>query len=173
MKISELMMTRVTCCGPQANLAEAAEILWRHDCGVVPVVDEKKRIVGILTDRDICIALGTREKRASDVAVEDVMSKNVFTCSPDDDVKSALAIMHTRMVRRLPVVGPDKTVRGILSLSAVVRHASPSGELSYAAVMNVLKRLSERRVDHPARTASTAQPIPCSTKVSPDPVLVR
>ena len=154
MKISELMVSRVACCGPRASLAEAAEILWKRDCGVLPVVDEEKRLLGVITDRDICVALGTRNKLASDVPVEDVMSKNIVACSPDSDVMHALAIMHTHMLRRVPVVGDGNALVGILSLSAVARHAGHFGEPSDASVMNVLKRLSERRADESRRAAA-------------------
>jgi CBS domain-containing protein len=143
MKVSELMTSGVSSCGPRTNLAEATAILWKKCCGALPVVDEKRRVVGVITDRDICIALGTRNWRASDISVEDVMSKNVFTCSPEDDVKVALALMHTHAVRRIPVVGTDRALVGVVSLSDVVRHTTPAGDISHATVLNVIKRFGE------------------------------
>jgi len=170
MKVSELMTSDVKCCGNRTNLAEVAEILWRADCGAVPVVDERRRVVGMLTDRDICIALGTRNRRPSEVLAEEVMSKQVHSCSPDDDVQSALAIMQAKGVLRLPVVGTnDKVVRGILSFSAVVRQASQTGDLSHANVLGVLKRLSESRsseaVTAAAKASVQAQAVPQAVRV--------
>jgi CBS domain-containing protein len=167
MKVSELMTVGAACCCPRTNLAQATEMLCNSGCGALPVVDDKKRVIGIVTDRDMCIALGTRNRQPSDLFVEDVMTKNVFTCSPDEDVKRALAVMQTCMVRRLPIVGPDKTLRGVLSLSSIVRHASPSGDLSHANVMDVLKRLSEGRMDDRARKTTHAEATQHTAKAEP------
>jgi len=146
-KVRELMTTNLACCGPRTNAAAIAEILWSKDCGSVPVVDEKNRILGIVTDRDLFIALGTRNRRASELSAEEVMSANVATVSPDDDLKRAVAVMLTRQVRRLPVVDKERTVRGMLSIHDLARHAASQpgqGELSHASVLGAIARISER-----------------------------
>jgi CBS domain-containing protein len=146
MKVRELMTTNVGFCGPRTNAAAIAEILWSRDCGSIPVVDEKNRILGIVTDRDLFIALGTRNRRASDVTAEEVMTKDVATCSPDDDVKQAVGTMQARKVRRIPVVDRDRILRGMLSIYDVVQAAAPPGstELPAAHVLNAMARLNER-----------------------------
>jgi len=142
MKVREIMTSDVGCCGPRTNAAEIAEICWNRSCGVVPVVDDKNKVLGMVTDRDIFIALGTRNRRPSDLVAEEVMTREVATCSPDDDVKRALELMHARRVRRLPVIDKDRTVKGIVSLHDLVR-ASGNGGVSQPAVMGLLNRLCE------------------------------
>jgi len=119
MKVKAIMTTAPEACRPEDNLARAVELLWKADCGVLPIVDDTGRVAGILTDRDICIALGTRDARASDMHIASVMRPTVYTCEPDDDVLAALALMSDRRVRRLPVLENGRLV-GVLSLNDVV-----------------------------------------------------
>jgi CBS domain-containing protein len=98
--------------------------MWDCDCGLVPVVDELKTLLGVITDRDICIATTSRSVVPSDIQVRDVMSTGtVYTCRPDDDVRTALGTMGTHRVRRLPVVDRQNRLVGIISLCDVARHA--------------------------------------------------
>jgi CBS domain-containing protein len=117
------MVNPVAVCSPDANLAEVAAILWDARCGTVPVVDGDGRVISVITDRDIAIALGTRNLRASEVRVKDVALPRVFTCGPEDDFEDALNTMVTQNVRRLPVV-EDGKLAGILSIDDLARNAS-------------------------------------------------
>jgi CBS domain-containing protein len=117
------MMSVPKYCRPDANLAQAVEIMWVNDCGFLPVVDIDGRVAGVLTDRDICIALGTRNQRASDVLVRDVMTDRVCVCTAEDDIHTALETMEKHQVRRLPVVNLDGKLAGILSIGDVTLHA--------------------------------------------------
>ena len=81
----------------------------------------------MITDRDIAIALGTRNRRAPDVRAGDVMSKQVHGCAPDDDLRSAMNTMWTEKIRRLPVVGPQGKVVGVLSISDLILKAQVAG----------------------------------------------
>jgi CBS domain-containing protein len=103
MKVRDLMTKKVKYCAPDTNLAAATELMWNADCGVLPVVEEGK-LAGIITARDISIALGTRDRPASPVSVKDVATRDVQTCAPDADVHTALSTMRRAKVRRLPVV---------------------------------------------------------------------
>jgi CBS domain-containing protein len=124
MKVKDLQTTDVQSCGPDTNLAAAAQIMWNCDCGVVPVVDHDRTLLGMITDRDICIATTTRSTAPADIQVRHVMSTgNVYSCRPDDDVRTALSTMATYRVRRLPVVDRLNRLVGILSLNDLVRHA--------------------------------------------------
>jgi CBS domain-containing protein len=149
MQITDIMTIGAATCAPSANLAQAAELLWKNDCGIIPIVDDRRRVLGVVTDRDVAIALGTRNRRASDMHVDEVMTKKVYACLPDDDAKQALAIMHARRVRRLPVVGHDGELRGIVSIDDMFRVATPSGDVSFAGLANVMKRLCERSAEEP------------------------
>src|SRR5947199_9628145 len=104
MLVESLMTRDAESARPESTLAEAAAVMWRRDCGIVPVTDEGGRVVGVVTDRDICMALSMRGQRAAEVRVSEVMARGVETCTPVDDVREALEAMARRQVRRLPVV---------------------------------------------------------------------
>lgn len=103
MKVRDIMISNPTCCRPDTNLAAATALMWEHDCGALPVLDQNSRATGIITDRDVCIAVGTRNKRAAEICVGQVMTGKVFRCSPDAEIHEALCCMQTNHVRRLIV----------------------------------------------------------------------
>ena len=123
MKIKELMTSDVKSCGLDTNLAAAAKIMWEEDCGAVPVTDESGQVVGVITDRDICIAGATRPSAEGDIAVRDVISDALYTCAPSDDARAALDTMRQRKVRRLPVVDAGGRLAGIVSIHDLAVHA--------------------------------------------------
>ncbi len=123
MQVRELMTRDVQVCGPRDDLNRAAQIMWDHDCGVVPVVDSERRPIGMVTDRDVCMAAYTQGKPLSAIRAEEVMSRELQTCGPDTPVGDAEAAMRERRVRRLPVVDPAGKLVGILSLNDVARRA--------------------------------------------------
>jgi CBS domain-containing protein len=127
MIVEDLMTREVESCRPEASLAEAAAVMWRRDCGAVPVVGGDGGVDGIITDRDICMALATRRAYASDVRVEEVMSREVVTCAPEDDAEEALEVLSERQLRRLPVVDGKGRLVGILSLADVLRRTRKGG----------------------------------------------
>lgn len=124
MKIRAIMTKGVKFIAPQTNLGEAGRLMKENDCGALPVVDPEGRVAGILTDRDICLALTGKDGHASEIPAAEVMSPKVFSCGPDDDIQNALATMHDKQVRRLPVVGDDGRLEGILSMDDIVLQAS-------------------------------------------------
>jgi CBS domain-containing protein len=124
MTVKEIMTGNVKACGESTDLASAAKIMWDCDCGIVPVVNAERRVVGVITDRDICIALATRQATSGSLSVRDVLRPDVQTCSADDDVRDALRLLKNRRVRRLPVVDRQGRLIGIISLNDLVAHAS-------------------------------------------------
>lgn len=122
MLVESLMTRDVEVCRPDSTLADAAAVMWRRDCGVVPVVEEGGRVVGVVTDRDICMALSMRGQRAAEVRVAEVLTGGVQTCTPVDDVREALEAMARRQVRRLPVVDSRGQLVGVLSVNDIIRH---------------------------------------------------
>jgi CBS domain-containing protein len=119
MKVQDVMTRAVQFCLPDNDLMLAARLLWENDCGVLPVVDNNLKVIGVITDRDICIAAGTRPQAAANLKVGEVMTGTLYTCNPDDDIKGALEIMRKAQVRRLPVIEGDGLLHGILSISDV------------------------------------------------------
>jgi CBS domain-containing protein len=129
MKVRELMSSEVETCLPTTSLTDAAMTMWRHDCGIVPVVQGATgKLAGVITDRDICIATATRHAAPERIVVGEVMQKDVVTCRPEEDVQDALESMRRFQVRRLPAVDANDRVVGILSLNDVARHAEPVGK---------------------------------------------
>jgi CBS domain-containing protein len=140
MRVNHIMTASPEACRPDDNLATAVELLWKADCGVLPVVDHSGRVAGILTDRDICIALGTRNVRASNVRVGSVMRTTVQTCLPTDDVLTVLSLMTDRRVRRLPVVDAAGRLVGIVSLNdAVLAAGTGRNAVRAGAVLDAFK----------------------------------
>lgn len=123
MTVKELAALDVRSCAPETDLATAAKIMWDCDCGIVPVVTEDRKVVGMVTDRDICIAAATRGARPSDIQVRDVMSGDVAGCRLDDDANAALKTMKKRRVRRLPVLDRQDRLAGILSMNDLIMRA--------------------------------------------------
>ena len=119
MKDKDLMTTDLRTCTSDTTVAKAAHLMWEGDCGILPVVDNG-RLVGVVTDRDMYIALATQNARAAEVTVGAVSTKKLATCAPEDDVQAALATMKEARVRRVPVVGFGGTLLGILSMSDMV-----------------------------------------------------
>jgi len=120
MRISDVMRREPSVCRPETTLAEAGRVMASIDCGILPVVDDRESVLGVVTDRDICLALTARNARPSTVFVRDVMNEDVATCRPHHDLREALGKMRSRRVRRLPVVSDDGVIEGILSLDDVV-----------------------------------------------------
>lgn len=127
MLVKDVMTRNVKSCGTNDSLDTAASLMWDGDCGAIPVVDENKRLVGILTDRDITMAAYTRDRTLKSIPVGTTMSSAVRTCRADDRVEQAEATMRTAQVRRLPVVNEREELVGILSLNDLMRAAVAPG----------------------------------------------
>ena len=123
MKVNDVMTSFVHSCGPDTSLGEAAMTMQRNDCGILPVTNTKGRVLGMITDRDICMAVATKAWLASEITAKEVMSGEVYACTPDDDVRMVLRIMQEKRVRRLPVVIGDQTLHGIVSINDMVLRA--------------------------------------------------
>jgi predicted transcriptional regulator len=109
-------------------------------------MDEQERVIGVVTDRDISIALGTRNRLAGEIAVGEVLSPRLFYCRQEDDIHDALQIMAEKKIRRLPVVDQEGKLEGILTMDDIVLHAENKKpgkypELSSDDVLNTLKGL--------------------------------
>jgi CBS domain-containing protein len=151
MRVQDLMTWDPESCTPHHDLAHAAMIMWRRDCGIVPVVESgTNKLVGVVTDRDICMAAATRGKAPYEVPVGEVMNREPRTCIAGDELKTALKAMTEARVRRLPVTDTQGNLRGILAMNDLILHAEKTdrhGEapVTYAEVMGLLKAVSKHR----------------------------
>lgn len=151
MKVKEVMMNTPYICHKETNLGEAAELMWKGNCGFLPVLGADEKICGVITDRDLCIALGTRNKTAGAVQVGEVMTGRLCACSPEDDLHVALITMRDGKVRRLPVIDAGGKAVGVLSMDDILLRAEPAGsgrpvELSGDEVLRTLRVINQRDV---------------------------
>jgi len=150
MRVRDIAVTKARPCDPGTNLAQAAWIMWENDCGVVPVVDAHNKVVGMLTDRDVCMAVATRRLQASDITAGEVITGRVYSCRPDEDIRVALRTMAEHGVRRLPVVNEAGQLTGILSVSDLIlaardARATKPGDLTWGDVMTAMGAICRPR----------------------------
>ncbi len=145
-RVKDLMTREARGVLPETSVREASLLLRKLDCGILPVLAEG-RVAAVITDRDLCLALGERDCRPSELPVGDVMSRSLWACREEDDVAVALDTMRARRVRRLPVLDAEGALVGIVSLNDVFRRAEPGGEgrISDAEAVRTLQAIGEHR----------------------------
>ena len=123
MKVESVMSKEVGRCLQSETLNEAARVMWERDCGIVPIVESREtgRVVGVITDRDICVAAYTQGRRLAEIPITEVMAKRVVSCRPSDELKAAEQLMRRAQVHRLPVVDASDQLVGLLSLADIAR----------------------------------------------------
>lgn len=153
MKVSELMTPDPVTVTPDTNLAAAAALMLQADCGILPVM-KNGSLCGVVTDRDLFIALGTRNQPASAIKVGEVVTGRLYTCSPDDEVESVLETMREQAVRRVPVAGFGGTVLGMVSMNDIVLAVGAGKSVRGAAVIDALQEICAHH--HPAPRIAAA-----------------
>lgn len=132
MKVRELMTRDPACCTPADSAHRAATVMRRLDIGALPVVDDEhhRRLLGIVTDRDLCLFVVASNSMPAEVMIEQCMVRNPVCCHADDEVGHALDLMRTHHVHRLPVVNAQGCLVAMVSLTDLVRyHAVSENEL--------------------------------------------
>ena len=160
MKVKEIMTGSPSVCDLNESLAEAARTMWDADCGVLPVLKDGKEVVGLITDRDICMAMTMRDCNPTAVSVEEVITGNVYSVAPDDEVHKAIELMQQHRVRRVPVINSEGELRGILSMNDVVLNAQRKGngkapEIRYGDVVDTYKAICAHRAPENAQAATS------------------
>ena len=122
--VRDIMSKDVQSVSENTTLKDSAQLLKTRDIGSVPVVEGRK-IVGILTDRDIAIRGVAEGRDPGSTRVADVMSKDVVTVREDADLQEAEQLMHDHQLRRLPVVNGQGEIVGYLAMAKVARNESP------------------------------------------------
>jgi CBS domain-containing protein len=125
--------------------------MWNQNCGSLPIVEDGGRPVGIVTDRDLFIKLGTSNRRASEVSVGEIMRTDLSVCTLEDSVLTALETMAQRKLHRLPVVDGSGTLQGIVSMDDIIVRAGADG-VSNEDVVQALKAICA-----PAQRAAATQ----------------
>jgi CBS domain-containing protein len=158
MNLAKVMTSDVCACSPQDTLNRAAQLMWEHDCGFLPVVDDGRRVVSVVTDRDVCMGVYTQGKPLWDLPVSSVMSPALYTCKPGDDATDVERLMRDKKIRRIPVIDDSGELVGVVTLGDLARR-SQTGRLQKAtsglAIAKTLAAICEPRA--PQESAAAAE----------------
>jgi CBS domain-containing protein len=131
-KCRDVMTQDPACCSATDTITKVAGLMKQHDVGSVPVVEADKRLVGIVTDRDLVVKVVAAGKHTDQTAVQEAMTPNPASCKEDDDLDFALKLMKERQVRRMPIVDAGGRLIGIIAQADVatrVNKDAKTGEL--------------------------------------------
>lgn len=120
MQVQELMTRDPACCTPKATLQDVAQKMAECDCGEIPVLDQQKRVIGVITDRDICIRAVAKGRDMKQTSVDEIMSTPVYTVKPEDDIEEVCRQMEDHKIRRVPVVDAQGACCGIVAQADLV-----------------------------------------------------
>jgi CBS domain-containing protein len=142
MRVRDIMNPSVEFVAPNAAVSTAAKIMRDRDIGVLPVVDENN-VIGMITDRDLAVRV-LADKLSPDTIVEDIMTAELLSCSPEDTVEAAADLMAERQVHRLVVINEDRSPVGIVSLADLALRQNRAAE-------EAMSGIAEKRHDEPGR----------------------
>lgn len=125
MKAQDIMTKNPSCVTPDARVQDVARMMKNEDVGIIPVVDadSSKKLIGVVTDRDIAMRIVAEGKSSSDSSVRDIMTTGVQTSAPSDNVKDVMELMGREQVRRIPIVDESGTLVGIIAQADIVLEA--------------------------------------------------
>ena len=126
MKVKDLMTTdTLKYCSPETKLAAATKMMKESNRGALPVVDKDQKVVGIITDRDVCLTLASKTKKPlAELSVKEILpSSKVHTIKTDDTITDALREMRKNKIGRLPVTNNDGKLKGMISINTLLSHA--------------------------------------------------
>ncbi len=156
MKVKDVMTPDAKAIWITESLADAAKEMWEGDCGVLPIIKDGRKVVGMITDRDICMAGAMRERSLAHISVEEVMNRSVYAAEPEEDIEQALKTMREHKVRRLPVLNLEGELEGILSMNDIVLKAKRDNgkkpRIDYAEIVETYRAIC----DHTPPMAMTA-----------------
>ena len=120
-RCDELMTKDPVCCLPSSMVAQVAQLMKRENIGPIPVIENEqtRKLVGIVTDRDLALKIVAEGRDAKSTKVESVMTRKVVTCRAEDDLQKALDAMSENQLRRIPVVDRDNRILGIIAQADV------------------------------------------------------
>ena len=126
MKIKLVMTKDPTCCVPSDTAQRAASLMRDEQAGVIPVIEneQSQKIVGVVTDRDLCMNVVAEGRDPGSTRVEECMTPTVVTCSAQDSVEKATELMRANQIRRIPVVDEQRRLVGIVSMADIVGRAN-------------------------------------------------
>lgn len=144
MRVKDIMKTDVAFCRTTDNLMRVASLMRQRDCGIVPIVDEKSKVVGVLTDRDLCLAVVARNRKASDVKAADLIGTAAIVCRSEDKIETVLKLMKKNQIKRLAVTNESGELAGIVSISDLLLGVRKSKNLK-KKIYSTLKAVAKPR----------------------------
>lgn len=141
MNIKDVMTTNPRYCVPGDTSTHAARIMKDKNVGIVPIIasDIDHKLIGVVTDRDLCLAVVAQNVQPDTVKVRQCMTTLIVTVGPDDDVQKAMALMSENQVRRIPVVNQKGMLEGMVATADILQRANVSSDETY----DVFKKVSE------------------------------
>ena len=140
MSAGEIMTSRPKCASATMSVRDVAAIMKEENCGIVPIVDDAQRLVGVITDRDIVVRVCAEGRPLGQTSVGEVMTRDVAAVTPDEDVRDVIALMGKRQIRRVAVVDGDENVIGVVAMADIANRADYDDELEDA-----LEKISARQ----------------------------
>lgn len=139
MRVRDIMTPDPACCTPDSTAQEAALLMKEHDCGAIPVVEQRqsRRLVGIVTDRDLAIR-GLAAGKGPETPVRELMTQAPVTCNPDDEVEIVREVMVARLVRRVPVVDENGNVVGIVAQADIAREEGAASDQEVGRIVEAI-----------------------------------
>lgn len=121
MKCQDVMTQNPVCCVGSDSANKAAQLMSIENVGSIPVVDseQNKKLIGIITDRDLALKIVAENRNPRDTHLEDIMTRDVITCGPTDDLNQTIEAMSQHQIRRIPVVGARGEIVGIIAQADV------------------------------------------------------
>ena len=140
MRIRHVMTKDPSCCVPSDSAVRAAKIMRDERAGIVPIIEneQSQRIIGVVTDRDLCMNVVAEGRDPATVTVQECMTTKVVTCSPDDSIEKVTELMRENQIRRVPVVNDRGELQGIVALADVVER----GNVKTTQTHETLKQVS-------------------------------
>ena len=145
MKIAQMMTRDLKQVHRNETLHDAARLMWEHDIGALPVVDDMGQLIGMVTDRDACMAAYTQNQPLSTIPVSVAMTNHIVTCRPEDADIAVAKLMAKHKVRRIPVIDDQQRPIGMVSLNDLAIAMVKGRELPPAEIASTLAAISEHR----------------------------
>ncbi len=144
MRAQDLMTMSPACVTPNDEVRKVAQIMDDNDCGCLPVVDAggNRRVVGVITDRDIAIR-GVAKGKGPNTKVAELMTHDALCCLPDDEIAAVERVMTEKQVRRVVIVDDDGYCVGIVAQADIARASKTSSDVTERDVAHVVERISE------------------------------
>lgn len=163
MNVQRWMTRTLITCTPEDSLQRAAQLLWENDLGSLPVIDAERRLVGMITDRDLCMASFTRGSSLASHTVGSAMARKLFTLAPKDTLARVHELMRKHQIRRVPVVDAAGVLVGVLTLldvtratEALAKRARPKATAELLATLSAIGRSRPLATPKPESTPAKA-----------------